>query len=145
MARSIDIATAARALLDTPFVHQGRRPGVGLDCIGVIVCAAEACGLKMNDFAAYGRRPNPKQLLEHAASNFVRVDEPRFGDVGLCWVHQNIRGMPHHAFILAPGPKTDERWMIHSWMEVGRAVWNPYSSPWTENTYGFYRYMGVED
>ena len=35
---------AARACIGTPFHHQGRRPGAGLDCIGLIVIALRAAG-----------------------------------------------------------------------------------------------------
>ena len=74
----------------------------------------------------------------------VKPGDETFGDVGLCWIHQEIRGEPHHAFMLVPGPDGRQRWMVHWWMEVGRVSYNPYSSPWTENTHSFFQYRGLD-
>lgn len=38
-----DFLLATRALLGTSFQHQGRVPGVGLDCAGLVVCALTSC------------------------------------------------------------------------------------------------------
>lgn len=50
---------AARAYVGTPFRHQGRNPLIGLDCVGLLVCAAYDCGLAITDHdsTAYGRDP----------------------------------------------------------------------------------------
>ena len=55
------IATA-RACAGTPFHDQGRAPGVGLDCIGLIVIAMRAAGFAVHDRTDYGRRPDGKSL-----------------------------------------------------------------------------------
>ncbi|MBK7357570.1 NlpC/P60 family protein [Propionivibrio sp.] len=52
-----DIINAARACLGTPFRHQGRIPGVALDCAGLVVAVAKAIGADYNDVAGYGRTP----------------------------------------------------------------------------------------
>jgi cell wall-associated NlpC family hydrolase len=39
-----EIIAAARACLGTPFRHQGRLPGIGLDCAGVALHVAQAVG-----------------------------------------------------------------------------------------------------
>ncbi len=54
-----DIAREARALKGTPFHHQGRLPGVGIDCIGTILVPAHRLGLTDFDFSGYGRQPDP--------------------------------------------------------------------------------------
>jgi hypothetical protein len=38
-------------------------PGAALDCIGVIVCAAKADGVQVEDFFAYGPDGNAKLLI----------------------------------------------------------------------------------
>jgi cell wall-associated NlpC family hydrolase len=40
-----NMVLAARECLGTPFQHQGRVPGVGLDCVGVAIYAAREVGL----------------------------------------------------------------------------------------------------
>lgn len=44
---------AARRYLDVPFMHQGRNPARGIDCIGLLRLAAKDAGL---DLAAHDRR-----------------------------------------------------------------------------------------
>lgn len=53
------IASAAESYLGTPFRHQGRRPRVGLDCAGVVVCAHRAAGVELCDDLRY--RPLPAE------------------------------------------------------------------------------------
>lgn len=48
---------AARSYLGTPFHHQGRVPGVGLDCAGVVVCAAREAGMTIADQSGYAHQP----------------------------------------------------------------------------------------
>ena len=51
---------SARACIGTPFHHQGRAIGIGLDCIGLIVVALTAAGFSVRDRSDYGRRPDGK-------------------------------------------------------------------------------------
>jgi cell wall-associated NlpC family hydrolase len=53
-----DMVLAARECLGTPFQHQGRVPGVGLDCVGVAIYAARGVGLNPVDVQGYGETPN---------------------------------------------------------------------------------------
>ena len=63
---------AARSYLGTPFRHQGRNPSHGIDCIGLLVLAARACGLPQTDrdSTAYGRDPFDGLLESHLAAAF---------------------------------------------------------------------------
>jgi cell wall-associated NlpC family hydrolase len=57
-----DILNAARQCLGTPFRHQGRIVGIGLDCAGVAIHVAQQCGLGSVDVAGYSRTPSCGQL-----------------------------------------------------------------------------------
>ncbi|MCY1333619.1 putative phage cell wall peptidase, NlpC/P60 family [compost metagenome] len=59
------IIATARTMLKTPFRHQGRIPGLGLDCAGLLVCVCQALGLTIEDVQGYGRNPF-NGLLEQA-------------------------------------------------------------------------------
>lgn len=48
----------ARACIDTPFRHQGRVPGVGLDCVGLVVVAAREVGVPVIDNLTYPHNPS---------------------------------------------------------------------------------------
>jgi hypothetical protein len=144
--RTTDVIDAVMRLRDVRFHHQGRNPDAGgVDCIGCLVVPAVSLGLAMPDYADYSRRPNPRQLLREIEKRMDRVEHPRFSDVGVCWCHPSLKGYPHHVFWLVPGPDGSSRWMVHAWMEHKRVCYNPYSDPWPENTYGFYRLRGLED
>lgn len=56
------ILAAARAWLDTPFHHQGRLRGVGVDCAGLIVGVAQDLGIAVPDQTGYARTPSNGQL-----------------------------------------------------------------------------------
>jgi cell wall-associated NlpC family hydrolase len=56
-----DIVSAARLWLRTPFRHQGRGPE-GLDCIGLIVVAAAALGVRLVDRRDYAAEPRAGAL-----------------------------------------------------------------------------------
>jgi cell wall-associated NlpC family hydrolase len=48
-----EIVTIARSYIGTPFHHQGRVKGVGIDCVGLLVCVMRECGLTVEDKADY--------------------------------------------------------------------------------------------
>lgn len=52
--RPAHVVAAARVLLGTPFHHQGRSPGVGIDCAGVPIVVARTLGLVAPDFDVTG-------------------------------------------------------------------------------------------
>jgi len=68
MTAAADIIAAARACLETPFVHQGRLPGQALDCAGLIIQVAKTLGLEHVDHSGYARLPG-NGLLESALDN----------------------------------------------------------------------------
>jgi len=60
-----DVVAAARAWLGTPFHHQARLQGVGVDCVGLVIGVARTLGLVAPDFDvdAYPRQPDGKSLM----------------------------------------------------------------------------------
>lgn len=57
--RAAIVAEAYRCV-GTPFVHGGRQPGVGLDCVGLLVVCGLAGGAILHDWHAYSAT-NPQQ------------------------------------------------------------------------------------
>ena len=76
---------AARAMLETPWQHQGRLPGVALDCVGLLICAARQIGYVASDFDinGYGRQPDGVALERYLREHLDPVAQPdmRPGDV----------------------------------------------------------------
>ncbi len=69
-----DFVAAVKSYVGTPFAHQGRCPGKGLDCVGVLVCAAHESGLSKADFLRYSEEPDGT-LLKNLEPHLKRVED----------------------------------------------------------------------
>jgi cell wall-associated NlpC family hydrolase len=126
---------AARGCLGTPFHHQGRGPGIGIDCIGLIVVALRAAGFHVHDRTDYGRRPDGKSLIAAlAAHGAVQTANIAAGDV-LLFRYDN---QPQHA-ALATGADT----MIHSFAPAGKVVETSIGVYWRHRLNGIYRFANI--
>jgi len=96
------VVAAARALLGTPFHHQGRLPGLALDCAGVVICVARSLGLIDPEFEVngYPRLPDGVSLRRYCDENLVPVTASRVGGVVLVSMARNAD--PHHLGIVVP-------------------------------------------
>lgn len=132
MTETESMIAAARACLATPFHHQGRKPGAGLDCIGLIVVALQAAGFTVRDRADYGRRPDGKSLAEALIAHGAKpVETINAGDILLF----RYDGQPQHA-ALATGADL----MIHSFAPAGCVVETPIGAYWRRRLAGIYRF-----
>lgn len=74
---------AARSYIGTPFVHQGRQPGLGLDCVGMVFCAFLAAGWQPLWTATadaiwrpeYPDPPDGQWVLDRFSSECDEIDE----------------------------------------------------------------------
>jgi cell wall-associated NlpC family hydrolase len=122
---------AAKSYIGTPFHHQGRLPGVGLDCAGVVVCAAAACAMDIRDVRGYGRVPAGGMLeqavLDHC--DLVPLHGIRSGDIMLfCFLRE-----PQHLAVF------DNGMLIHAYSSVGKVVENSFDDVWHARLRGCYR------
>ena len=124
------IVEYAGSCIGTPFRHQGRVPGVGLDCAGLIAVCLDHVGITYNDEKAYSRRPIEKKLEQYmdAQPNLDRVDDMRPGDVLLF----RIKTHPQHLAICAGET------IIHAFSDKNGVVENPIN-PWLKNLVAIYR------
>jgi cell wall-associated NlpC family hydrolase len=130
-----EITAAALSMVGTPFHAQGRAPGIGLDCLGVVVCAAKALGIVHQDRAAYPMRPDGT-LMPELDRQFTRVrGEPQEGDVLL----MAFDGEPHHVAIMI-----SEGRIVHAYSTVRKCVVQSYSDHWRAKVKAVYRFPGVE-
>ena len=77
-----DVVATARGMLDTPWRHQGRLPGVALDCAGLLICTARALGLVAPDWDinAYARHPDGT-LATLCAEHMTPITEIELGAI----------------------------------------------------------------
>lgn len=126
---------AARALVGTPFRHQGRT-AYGLDCIGLIILARHTLAPwgGMQTAADYQHNPNGK-LLEIFPRFATPIDEPEEGAVAvMVWPMQK-----HASHVGIVTPTT----IIHAYAAARRVVETGYREPWVRRTVSLWRVEGV--
>lgn len=127
---------AARACLGTPFRHQGRQAPNGLDCVGLLLVAAQALGLSVPSIADYGRLPDRARLpqdLVRAGLRPVPQADRRPADVLLF----SVGRWPRHVGLATPIG------LIHAWAQVGRVVEHRLSRDWQDRLVTVYRFPGL--
>lgn len=127
--------TFARACLGTPFHHQGRKPGIGLDCIGLIVCTLRALGVPVSDITDYDRKPDGVRLcaalIAHGGTALPK--DPSIWQAGDILVFR-YDGQPQHvAFFDGSGH------IIHAFAPAGKVVETSYGSYWARRLCTAYR------
>ena len=133
--RQQDIIDAARACLGTPFHHQARVVGVGMDCIGLLVYAASRVGIRLQDCTQYKRKPDGKDLIDRLTKQLDPVNDAENGDILVFWIKRPH--LPQHVAI-----KTDKG-IIHTDASIGRVVEVPLESRWEKRLHSTFRFKGV--
>lgn len=118
---------AARSYVGVPFHHQGRTRH-GVDCIGLVVCAARDAGLALVDRTDYPRDPNGLLPVE-MARQFAAAEPAQAGDILL----MRFRGEPQHVAILAGTT------LIHGYASIGRVVEHGLDAKWRRRIVAAYR------
>lgn len=110
----------ARSYMGTPFVHQGRTPGVALDCAGLVICVGKELGCLPADFdmSDYDQEPDKTSIVDACDLHLIRIprEQAQPGDViVIAWdrwpQHLGIMG------VYAPAPS--HRTLIHAFMREG--------------------------
>lgn len=109
----------ARKCRNTPFLHMGRNPKVGLDCAGLPQHAMKAgVGRPVYDLPAYGRDPHKDGLRTAMVNNFgppVPMETMRAGDVVLMRFQNHSE--PRHVAIVTDHPDGLALLHVHSEMK----------------------------
>lgn len=129
-----EIIAAARAELGTPFRHQGRLPGIALDCAGLAVVVASAWHV-VAEPRAYGRGPDHGMLQQWIeAQAFIEpAADPQPGHVLL----MRFSREPQHIAICAGDT------IIHSYGSVGKVVEHRLSDVWRARVVRSYRFRDM--
>jgi cell wall-associated NlpC family hydrolase len=132
-----DIIAAARAQLGTPFRHQGRLPGIALDCAGLAAVIAQQLGYDYREWPGYGRTPH-RGLLQSVLDNqpcLVRVPnaDRRPGDL----LMMRFQREPQHVAICAGET------VIHSYQAVGKVCEHALDAEWQARIVAVYRFKDL--
>jgi cell wall-associated NlpC family hydrolase len=121
--------TAARTLLGVPFVHQGRSHH-GVDCVGLVVLAANSCGIDTSaDITNYSRAPHGVLIPLLEAALVTVEGEPRLGDLLVF----RFKHEPMHIGIWTGST------LIHTFATIGRVVEHGLDERWKALVVGAYR------
>ena len=139
MVSSNDIISAARSLLNTPYQHQGRTPGKGLDCSGVVVLTAYLAGLSDKK---WGKTNYPKTansfLQQGLEEHCVELEELTIGGIALF----KISAIPYHCGIL-----TDYRGglgILHAYQNANKVTEHGLIPWWKNKIVRVYGFPGVD-
>lgn len=128
-----DLIVQARALLGVPFRHQGRNR-YGVDCIGLVVLAARACGLDVSaDRTDYPR--DPVGALQPALLG-------RLSEVTAVWWPGDVLLMrfgnePQHVALWTGAG------IIHAMARSGRVVEHGLDAKWRRRVVAVYRFPEI--
>ena len=129
------IVETARSWLGTPFKHQGRVKGLGVDCVGLIIGIAHEIGYSNYDFTNYGRQPHGGTLVKIMGDHLdlIPIEDAVEGDIYVMrWENE-----PQHM-----GIKTDKG-IIHSYESIGKCVEHGLDSKWHKRIVAAYRYRDI--
>lgn len=130
----MSIDARALELVGTPFRHQGRTPGIGLDCLGVVLHACGAAA-QAHDRRDYHRVPDARALRDALHERFERIEGATLatapiGSV-LAFHFSRRRALRHLGVRVADG-------FVHADEFAVRL--EPVASPWVERFEGAYRW-----
>jgi hypothetical protein len=130
-----DIATCALGYLLTPCRHQGRVKGVGIDCVGLVICVGWDLGIFDRSFnvTGYGRTPNPRVYLPLLKNNLIEISQI---EVGAVLSIAFLKHQQHLAIVTAPGMAVHS---IHGTLTHQFTL----GEVWLKRVRGVYRYPGV--
>lgn len=111
------IITTAREYLGTPYHHLGRIKGVGIDCLGLIICVCRDLGLPYRDRPTYSRYATGVNLFKE----FEEQCQPATRGVGKilifayrkipnhCGIESELNGQPSVIHALGPSANLGQR------------------------------------
>jgi cell wall-associated NlpC family hydrolase len=130
----------ARSWLGVPWVHQGRSRA-GVDCVGLLVCAARELGLAAGavDVQDYARQPHGGRLREMAEQHLVPSGYPlQPGHVVL----MRFDGEEQHIGLIGDYPAGLS--LIHAHSRLGSVVEHRLADVWAQRIMSIYRVPGLE-
>ena len=150
-ARQARIVSEARSWIGTPFHHQGRLRGVGVDCIGLVIGICEALCLQSRAVDRKGRKipftaidekgyaPEPQgNLLRTKLDDFLEripADSMKPGDIALFVMARH----PQHVAVIGDHPAGGLS-LIHAYSPRGGVCEHGYNEKWRGRIVSAYRF-----
>ena len=130
MPTGTDVYFKAKELINTPYVHQGRKKGVGIDCIGVPIWVANQLNLGDFDKADYPKEPDGsmiKLIEQHSTKELLQPGVLLVFKISTVAQHCGIVSLYMGGFGL-----------IHAWDIAGKVVEHRLTEDWLKKAVGCY-------
>lgn len=135
------LISCAREYIGTPWVHQARLRGVGVDCVGLLTCAARDAGMGIDDVPAnYSTVPSHGWLLEELRRRMVQIEiaDVRAGDVlAFAWElhpwHAGLVSASEESYVpsrFALRVARREILIVHAYRRVGKVIEQSLDASW---------------
>lgn len=134
------VVETARKFLGTPFHHQGRLKGIGVDCIGLVVETARILGLSYHDNTEYSQYPDGKLLMKELHKSKLKsvpIENLQEGDLLVFWISKNTKAPQHLAIKTKDG-------ILHTYATAEKVVEHKFSSAWRRRLCAVFRFPGVD-
>jgi cell wall-associated NlpC family hydrolase len=133
------VVEESRKWVGTPFLHQGRKRGIGVDCAGVVVGVAAALGLPHEDRLAYSRTPDGATLEAILDRHLVRCGR-RLGEGHIALFRFSKH--PQHVGIVTRHPSGG--WgLVHGYARMGCCEETRLDERWLRRLVRVYRWEAV--
>ncbi|WP_210432043.1 NlpC/P60 family protein [Iodidimonas gelatinilytica] len=127
------IVETARLALGTPFRHQGRQVGRGLDCAGLVLWVGWQLGVTCYDQTGYPRSFSDNRLLLAAeGAGFCKIKTPGRGDVACLQIGGALQHLAIHT----------GNGLIHACERAGRVVEHRLDAHWRRSILCGFHYPG---
>lgn len=132
------IIDKGREYLNTPFVHQARIKGVGIDCIGLVTGVARDLEIFDHDCTVYPKYSDGTLLMREVLKVFDVADiEDRLpGDVIIYWIDRHTKHPQHIGILTATG-------VIHTYDRVGKVVETTLQDNWKKRMTHCLKWRGI--
>lgn len=138
-----DIISAALEQIDTPFRHQGRVPGIALDCAGLYVCICQRLGIPHQDATGYPSTPFDGEIIRqlNAQPSLVPIlrGSAEKGDVLVMRMSRQPQHIAIHAGLYRGHP-----YVVHASSDFGGVRLHRMDSAWFGRVTHAYRFTEVE-
>lgn len=129
-----ELVAEARTYLETPFHHQGRVKGTGIDCAGVLANLVNFMGYDVRERTNYGQSGNADLFLDGLRKVMVHVDEDEQILPGDFLLFPRGPGDYHGSVATDPGR------MLHAWADRGKVVEHSMGRRWMRKLHSVWRF-----
>lgn len=132
------IVNKAREFLGTPYHHQGRVKGAGVDCAGLVICVAHELLLSDYDLDNYPRESDGTKLTNLFNDNAILTNKLDVGNIVL----MKIKKVVQHCGII--GYKDNFLTLIHACRKRKKVVEIELTKEYQEKIVNIYEFPNLD-